>query len=283
MKRRAISTSVLAALIIVYCAAQTGQEVSSPNPTASVSLEPLTAVKSSAGKWGFQDKDRNYRVSPQFDRVKAFSEGLAPVALHKKFGYVDASGRIVIPLQFAYAEPFRDGLALVYTTFGMNLLGREGRDLFRRAGYIDHTGKFLIGPRYIENAASFSEGVAAFQPGVASPGNAKWGYLDKTGKWAIKPRFDIAGDFSEGLAAVAVSEKGEPQKWGYISHSGDFAIPAQFRIAHPFRDGVATVFLWKEGSQRHHRKCIDTQGSIVKCPPQERRPTPPAGSRPINH
>jgi hypothetical protein len=165
----------------------------------------------------------------------------------------------------------------------MNIFGRtEGWDLFRRAGYIDHTGKFVIGPRYVENAASFSEGVAAFQPGVASPGNAKWGYLDKSGKWAIKPQLEIAGDFSEGLAAVAVSEKGSPQKWGYIGHSGEFVIPAQFRIAHPFRKGVATVFLWTEGPQRHYRKCIDTQGSFVSCPPQRDRTMAPAGSRPVH-
>ncbi len=211
-------------------------------------------IKSSAGAWGYQDKSGTYVIPPQFDRAERYSEGLAVVELKHKFGYIDPTGRFVIPLKFAHAGPFSGGLALVYTTWGMNIFGRtEGWDLFRRAGYIDHTGKFVIGPRYVENAARFSEGVAAFQPGLASPGNAKWGYLDKSGNWAIKPQFEIAGDFSEGLAAVAVSEKGSPQKWGYIGHSGKFVIPAQFRIAHPFRDGVAAVLLWSEGPQRHYR------------------------------
>ena len=80
----------------------------------------------------------------------------------------------------------------------------------------------MIEPRYLENAASFSEGVAAFQPGAAS-GNAKWGYLDKSGKWAIKRQFDIAGDFSQGLAAVEILPKKviDPKKWGpwgYIAY-----------------------------------------------------------------
>jgi hypothetical protein len=129
-----------------------------------------------------------------------------------KFGYIDSTGRLVIPLKFAHARPFSEGLALVYTTWGMNIFGRtEGWDLFRRAGYIDHTGKFVIGPRYVENAASFSEGVAAFQPGVASPGNAKWGYLDKSGKWAIKPQLEIAVIFRKVWQPSQSPKKAAPR------------------------------------------------------------------------
>jgi WG containing repeat len=274
-------------LLLAICGrAQTAPESSGPITKNSSFSEPLTPVESN-GKWGFQDKSGAFVVPPQFERVKSFSEGLATVELHKKFGYVNTSGHVVIAPQFAYADPFSDGLALVYTTLGMNILGTEGWDLFRRAGYIDHAGRFVIGPRYVENAASFSEGVAAFQPGAVSPGNAKWGYLDKSGKWAIKPRFDIAGNFSEGLAAVSVSpgKTGDLQKsghWGYIDHAGELVIPPQFRTAFPFKKGIATVFVWDEGSRRPHRKCIDKQGSSVTCPPPERRPMIPTASRPIN-
>ena len=60
------------------------------------------------------DKNATSTV-PQFDRIGAFSEGLAVVKLKKKFGYIDTSGRLVVPLQFAGAAPFAEGLALVYT------------------------------------------------------------------------------------------------------------------------------------------------------------------------
>jgi hypothetical protein len=130
---------------------------------------------------------RDFCIPAQFDRSDRFSEGLAVVELHRKFGYIDSSGRLVIPLKFVDAEPFSDGLALVYTTWGMNLFGAEGWDFFRRAGYIDYQDKFVIGPRNTLNARDFSEGVAAFQPGISTGQNPKWGYLDKSGKWAIKP------------------------------------------------------------------------------------------------
>jgi hypothetical protein len=203
----------------------------------------------------------------------------APVVLHRKVGYVDTTGKMVITPQFVDGEPFHEGLALVYTTWGINILGHtEGWDLFRRAGYIDHSGKIVIGPRLAENANSFSEGVAAFQPGVASPGKAQWGYLDKTGEWAIQPRFEIASDFSEGVAAVKVSigreadQKEPTYKWGYIDHSGNFVISPQFYGARPFRNGVAAVSLWKTQGHLHPVRCINKQGnSVESCPAQARR------------
>ena len=171
---------------------------------------------------GQVDRNGTSTIPPHFDHVGAFSEGLAVVELKKKFGYIDQNGRLVIPLEFAGAAAFSDGLALVYTTLGMNLFGKtEGVWLFASAGYIDHIGKFVIESRLIENARNFSEGLAAFEPGASSWGTAKWGYLDKTGKWAIKPH-TRAGDFSEGLAPVAIimDKKTKREKWGYIGKRG---------------------------------------------------------------
>ena len=220
------------------------------------------------------DKNGASTVRPQFDDVGAFSEGLAVVRMKKKFGYIDTNGRLVIPLRFADAAPFSEGLALVYTSLGMNLLGKtEGVWLFASAGYIDRTGKFAIEPRLIENAGKFSEGLAAFEPGASSWGTAKWGYLDRAGKWGIKPSFEFATDFSEGLAAVKVSvgkEPGQKQptyKWGYIDHAGNFVISAQFYSAMPFRDGVAVVHLWSMQGHLHPRRCIDKEGKLIdRCP-----------------
>jgi len=264
--------AVLAILLTWYGAAQT-QNTSALTTTESTP-QLLTAAKSNDGKWGYKDEGGSYRIQPQFDAATTFSEGLAAVVLHKKVGYIDLTGKMAISPRFVHGEPFHEGLALVYTTWGMNVFGRtEGWDLFRRAGYIDHTGKFVIDSRLTENAESFSEGVAAFQPGVATPGNAKWGYLDRTGKWAIKPRFEIATDFSDGLAAVEVSTGKEPgqkeptYKWGYIEHSGNFAIPPQFFGAKPFRNGVARVSTWDMQGHLHLRRCIDKQGnSVGPCP-----------------
>jgi hypothetical protein len=208
------------------------------------SSEDLKPVRTSRGKWGYVDNRNALVINPQFDSAKRFSEGLAPAALGKKFGYIDSTGRFVIEPQFAYAEPFSEGLALVFLDWGINFLGRaEGFTFFVRAGYIDRTGKTLIKPRFVENARSFSEGLAAFQAGTDyTHGQSKWGYLDKQGNWAIQPQFDIGDDFSEDLAAVSGHLQGrEGEYWGYIDKSGKIVIPLKFDRALPFAAGLAKV------------------------------------------
>ena len=50
----------------------------------------------------------------------------------------------------------------------------------------------------------------------------KYGYMDRTGRVVIPPQFADAGNFSEGLAGVRLSE--EEQKYGYIDTSGKMVI-----------------------------------------------------------
>lgn len=237
MARLLVSPALVAVLICLYCAAQTAEKLSTLATIAQVSSE-LKPTKAANGKWGYQDKSGVYRIPPKF----------------------------------LFAHGFSDGLALVYTTSGMNILGTEGWDLFRRVGYIDSSGEFVVKPRFAEGAADFSEGLAAFSPGVIYPGNGKWGYLDKGGKWAIKPQFNSAGQFSDGLAAVSVHKKdGEGSAWGFIDSTGKFQIPAQFSGARSFRNGIAIVTVKNKESQAGQHmhipeyRDIDKQGIFIKC------------------
>lgn len=75
-----------------------------------------------------------------------------------------------------------------------------------RYGYVDHTGKDIIEPKF-EEAHAFSHGVAAVRSG------GKFGYIDPQGQWVIEPTFTHAEDFgAQGLAAVStmVDANGAP-------------------------------------------------------------------------
>ena len=99
-------------------------------------------------------------------------------------------------------------------------------------------------------AGRFSEGLAQVQTsGYEGPYT---GFVDKTGRFAIPPSFHGAGDFSEGLAAVAVGTK-----WGYVDRGGRIAIPPQFSDACAFSEGLAAV---REGMCWSF---INQQGNIV--------------------
>jgi hypothetical protein len=137
-------------------------------------------------KWGFMDKTGRLVIAPQFIEAGDFSEGLAAVELPidqskeqpckldetssytvaKKFGYIDRTGKLVIPPQWEYAGPFVAGLANVSAC--------------DKASFIDKTG-------HIQIATAFNE--ASPFAGALAPVNigSLIGYIDKTGKVIWQP------------------------------------------------------------------------------------------------
>ncbi len=79
-------------------------------------------------KYGFIDKTGKLVVPLEYDMVNGFSEGLARVRLNGKNGYVNTEGVLVIPLIYTDAESFDTGLARV-------------KDENNRSFFIDKAGK----------------------------------------------------------------------------------------------------------------------------------------------
>ena len=121
---------------------------SSTRPAASSKIAPRCA---SADRWGYIDRAGKMVVNPQFDAARAFSDGLALVAIGNRIGFIDHDGKMVINPQFDAANDFRDGRAPV----------RVGG----RWGYIDKAGKMVIRPQF-ENARPFSPDLAPVQVGL---------------------------------------------------------------------------------------------------------------------
>jgi len=77
---------------------------------------------------------------------------LFPVGEHGRWGYIDKTGKIVIPLQYYLAYPFSEGLALIQP---FPVLGSRAI----RVLIIDKTG-MVIGSKIYSHAYAFSEGLA---------------------------------------------------------------------------------------------------------------------------
>jgi hypothetical protein len=171
-----------------------------------------------------------------------FSEGLLPLALgNEKYGYLDKSGRQAIAPKFDFAGEFSEGLAGVWAGDYI--------------GFIDQTGIFVINPTFPiagwGHPHSFSEGL------VSIPMGGGMGYIDKTGKVVIAPQFYDADSFSEGFAAVRLTEKENLE--GYIDGTGKIVINPQFDIggAGHFHEGLAAVRIDDEWGY------IDKTGKVV--------------------
>ena len=154
-------------------------------------------AKYTDGGWGFIDRSGRIVIPARFTEVGDFSEGLAFVAAseRQRYGYINKEGQLVIPYRFKYASDFHEGLALVIL---MNI----------RYAFIDRTGKIVLQSRTWQGVDRFSEGLAAVWVSVRNNRlyrgyeELKYGFIDRTGKFVIPPQFDRVERFSEGSRAV---------------------------------------------------------------------------------
>ena len=96
------------------------------------------------GKWRFMDADKNVILTPQYDEVKAFHEGVAVVKLGDVYGYINQQGLPVVGFKFSEAFDFKDGKALVR---------QKDTD---QIGFIDKEGVFTIA-KGLDNAMASSK------------------------------------------------------------------------------------------------------------------------------
>jgi len=223
---------------------------------------------------GFIDHEGTIALEPRYEDAKRFSEGLAPVRLHGKWGAIDVHGNSVIPcthegigLRFSegrirftvgncHGVLSSDGRVIVPPRYKAISSFAEGSAYVsngKNFGFVDLWGNEFI-PPYFEDALEFGDGLAPVQLG------GKWGYIDHKAAFAIEAKFDFALPFHEGLARVAVGGRWGP--YGYIKKTGEFAITPRFAHAYDFHEGLASVALEKNGP----RGFIDPSGRFTIAP-----------------
>src|SRR5947207_494824 len=121
-------------------------------------------------KVGFIDSKGREVLPPRFSNAADtahFNNGLAPVfEVGVGSGYIDRSGKVVIPLKYDAVWPFHDGLAQVrYNIPNGTVKTEEGQQWGHRYqyGFIDRDGNEVI-PLQFEEAGYFSEGYAMVVP-----------------------------------------------------------------------------------------------------------------------
>jgi hypothetical protein len=242
---------LLGALMFILWAGQPGQSQSTPEiPLKKKTCGDLWPVYKDK-KWGYIDNTGRLIIPYKFDGAAKFSEGLACVWIKEKSGYIDATGKFVISPPSLSGFPFSNGMALVV----ISEFEKDHLHMYK-LGYINRSGKLVIQRKEAWDSKSlhiiykelfFSEGLVSVEQ------NGKVGFIDKAGKQVIPPRYDNVQPFSEGLAAVRI--KG---KYGYIDRSGKMVIPPQFTDAEPFSEGLALISF--DSNQSSY---IDKSGKIV--------------------
>ena len=231
------------------------------------------------GSVGYIDPEGKYVIEPRFQDGRPFTEGFAAVQVDGRWGYVNRSGAFAINPQYTAAYSFRNGRAFVRNpefqweyidTRGNVVETLETPDLteFDDASNDFHDGRALVinfntnqygfidqnGNMAIDfqysEARSFSDGLAAIKI------SDSWGFIDPSNSAKIPPKYIEVGDFSEGLVAA----RENTNDWGYADKSGRMVIEPQFENALPFSEGRAAVLI--DGFWGY----IDKSGNVIAQP-----------------
>lgn len=149
-----------------------------------------------SGLYGYKQQGKVVIQAQFVNAAKEFSEGLAAVEIGKRdilkpesyynWGFIDQTGRVVIPPQFFEARNFSEGLAAVSTKGG----GWK---------YVNHSNKLITIERSVSSLGDFTDGLAPFM----IEGHM-WGFVNKVGKIVIQPIYRGVYAFEQGFALVKV-------------------------------------------------------------------------------
>lgn len=179
----------------------------------------------------------------KYDRVGNFKEGMAPVYIGDKMGYIDKAGKEVVPVIYEedyIPDEFKDGVAIV----ALNKL----------SGLVDKTGKLIVPCEY-KGMSAFSEGIAE-----AYKAEGKVGFINTQGKTIIPFHYSINTMYG-GAKCISgmIPVRNSAGKYGYIDKTNKLIVPFLYEAVQNFSDGLAMVKRVYNGKVSY----LNTRGETV--------------------
>ncbi len=193
--------------------------------------EDLSSVRL-GNKFGFIDKNGRVVIPIIYDDADSFSNGLAPVCTgikrmktvgefwveenvsrdNAKCGFIDKTGKEIIPLKYKYALSFYQGLAAVE---------QNGK-----TGFIDPSGNTVIPFKY-DGGGAFTEVSGGGLAKVMLKG--KYGIIDTKGNELTPFKYDIVIGYIDGISqACALDKNSQKLKCGFIDSKGQEITPVKY-------------------------------------------------------
>lgn len=175
-------------------------------------------VMRQANKWGALDTSGKLVIPMKWNTLLEFQDGYGLGMIKNQFYLIHVSGKeTLLSEEIVEVKQFQDGLAPCKFKNGME-------------GYIDTTGKIAIKPEFLQ-VGYFNDSVA-----WAKGQDGLIGYINKKGEWIIKPLFEAAKDMDpeSGLARVKFKNR-----WLFVNKTGEFIDFGLTDIMDDFHDGLA--------------------------------------------
>lgn len=185
--------------------------------------------------------------------AKGFENGLLGIQVNKKWGYLNAEGKIAIPLKYDYITEFNGGFAAAKIGTKFLILDTKGTEIAistpgildlkhfsdglapvktadKKTGFINTKGEIAIQPQF--NSVGYFCGGYAW----AKTTEDKVGFINTKGEWIIKPVFEGASDFDPVSKVARVKEAGA---WLYIDAAGNKIYVKDTLVWGDFAEGLS--------------------------------------------
>ena len=192
---------------------------------------------------------KNLRLTTDYDEARIFTFGLAPVSKNKKWGFIDETGKVAIPLIYDDVEYFtRNGLSAVKRNGRYGFINQQGKEIIPviyetveseqlddivivrknyRWAFFANTGNQLTDFLYNDVQRAWKgDDTTFFENGPASVKiKGKYIFLDKN----LQPAFanltlDSATSFDSNRNAIVVKNG----KFGILKNDGRLAIQIKY-------------------------------------------------------
>jgi len=199
-------------------------------------------------KTGYMDRTGKILIPAVFENGHSFAEGLAAVRKGGMYGFIDTTGVFVIPPQYDMAGDFMRGIAVVY---------KNGQPYF-----INRGNQVVLDSCY--TALAFcGEGKAIVK---TSSGHA--GLIDiASRKLIIDTLYAAINHFTNGVAVVyeMQNSKKNNQRVGVIDSTGNMLVPfGRYTTITDFSAGMASVQLRDPGNREGDADgVIDEKGNLL--------------------
>lgn len=186
-----------------------------------------------------------------------FNEDKAVINKNQKRGYINTKGEIIIEPKFDDADPFSEGVAVVWNENGQfGLIDTEGNLIIPFGKYEEindcSDGLVRVGNGSLQGFVSKDDGEEVISCKYTSANDFKDGIsavsenefdtikcIDTNGNTLFETsKYGGIGDFSDGLAFVVDKAS---ENWGYINKTGQEVIPCIYKGAIDFSEGLAAV------------------------------------------
>ncbi|MDO4799006.1 MAG: WG repeat-containing protein [Bacillota bacterium] len=184
-------------------------------------------LRSNEPRFGFIDKSGQITIPIQFEQAQSFSEGLAAVRINGKWGFIDRVGAIVIPAEYDWVRDFEDGLAVA---------AKEGICTF-----IDSNGAPAFDFR-CDLAFGFRGGFATVSK------DERWGVIDRSGNLVTDYQYDYIGTFDLGVAVASLRAENNESKQGIIDSKGNVLLEIVYDQVHRSEDDPS-LFVVRQGER----------------------------------